>query len=484
MNAYFDNDSSLDYFESLYNNAKQNCVLIMDTEGDVIAINAAFTKCFGYAEKDIVGKNAAILFTEEDLKAGMFKKELSNVLHYRQAFDNNYLVNKNKTVIWASGESMLVRHSDGRETILKVIQNIHERKLSEIALRHLNDFNESILGSIEDAVIVIDKEMNILKANNAFINLFKSDVPDILSFNFSDLIKPYDSNSDMHELVENVFINSKAFSNKQIELNTAKGEERMFEVSCTPLQTSGDRNVLIIIHDVTVYKQLEKEREDIMGFVAHELRNPLSNVMLCNELMGDAFKENKPEQVNELLQRSKNNVMRLNKMIAELYEATRVSSGNLRLEISTFNFEEMVKEAISTFEVLQPAYNIIVTGNGSVQISGDRYRLIQVITNYLSNGIKYSDGKKDVKLRIKHNENTVIVSVKDEGVGISKDQLPYIFERFFRVEKTRNIEGIGLGLYLCRQIIHAHKGHVWVESDEGKGSTFYFSIPVDLTSVE
>src|SRR5665213_246479 len=180
----------------------------------------------------------------------------------------------------------------------------------------------------------------------------------------------------------------------------------------------------------------------------------------------------------DMLQRSKNNIARLNRMIAELYDATKINSGKLKLDISTFDFKEMIKEAIETIQVLQPSYNIIVKSDGDIKVPGDRYRLIQVVTNYLSNGIKYSNGKTDVILTISHDEKSVSVSVKDEGLGIPKNQLPYIFNRFFRAEKTRNLEGIGLGLYLCRQIIHAHKGMVWVESEEGKGSTFYFSIPL------
>ena len=104
--------------------------------------------------------------------------------------------------------------------------------------------------------------------------------------------------------------------------------------------------------------------------------------------------------------------------------------------------------------------------------------MVQVLSNYLSNGIKYSKGKGVVILNVSHDAKTLFVSVRDEGLGISREQLPYVFDRFFRVEKTRNIEGIGLGLYLCRQIIHAHKGRVWAESEEGKGSIFYFSIPL------
>ncbi|MEO7800888.1 MAG: sensor histidine kinase, partial [Ginsengibacter sp.] len=94
-----------------------------------------------------------------------------------------------------------------------------------------------------------------------------------------------------------------------------------------------------------------------------------------------------------------------------------------------------------------------------------------------SNGIKYSEGQTDVELSVKHDDKSVTVAVKDNGLGIAKDQQPYIFNRFFRAEQTKNLEGMGLGLFLCRKIITAHNGSVWVESEVGKGSTFYFSIP-------
>lgn len=472
-------NSPKDYFESLFKNSRQNTLLIMTTDGTVISINAAFTECFGYTENDLVGKNAKVFFTEDDQKEGIFEKELKTVIRDGQAFDNNYLVNKDKTVTWVSGESLLVKHDDGSLTILKVIQNIHKRRVSEIALRHLNDFNESILGSIEDVVIVLDEKMNVIKANNAFTNLFKNSLPELSSFIFPDLIEAYDKNHDLFRAIQKAISTRIPFSNKQIEIETPGGE-RIFDVSCNPMQSAGDTNVLLIIHDITIFKQIEREREDVMGFVAHELRNPLFNIILCNEVMSEAIKDEDMGVIADMLDRNKNNVARLQRMIAELYEATIVNSGYMPLEISTFNFNDMVKEAIDTVEVLQSTNNIVVTGNeGNIIIQGDRHRLIQVITNYLSNGIKYSNSMSNVTLAIQQDENYLIISVNDQGLGISKEQLPYVFERFFRVEKTRNIEGIGLGLYLCRQIIHAHKGHVWVESEEGKGSTFYFSIPLN-----
>jgi len=464
-------------FESLFYRSKQNALLIIDINGIVNAINPAFIHTFGYSEMDLVGKNANILFTKADQQKRLFKKEIEQVLEKGQSFDNNYFVKKDQSITWVRGEAVLVKSNSGTSFILKMIQDIHEQKITENALRSLNSFNEDILRSIEDVVIVLDEKMNVIKTNKAFASLFKAAVPDISTLNFADLIRPYDKNEYLLMSIKNAFHSKKGFSNKQIEMIISATDIRTYDVSCSFMHGLSDKNILLIVHDITAYKDLEKEKEDVMGFVAHELRNPLSNMILCNELMGEALKENDTLLTESLLQKSKNNASRLQKMITELYESTKINSGYMQLQFYEFNFFDAIKEAIETVEVLQPAYQIIVNGNANISIIADRYRIIQVLTNYLSNGIKYSNGT-NVSLNVSNDEKTLTVSVKDEGLGISKEQLPYVFERFFRVEKTRNIEGIGLGLYLCRQIIHAHKGRVWAESEEGKGSVFYFSIPL------
>ncbi len=471
--------SSYNYFEALFNNAEENNILLMDEDGVIATVNRAFTKSFGYKPGEIIGENMAILFTEEDRKKNKPEKEIAEVLKKGQAYDNNYIVSKDKTITWISGESVLLKNNENDISILKIIQNIHQQKISEASLKRMNEFNESILSSIEDAVIVLDKNMNIIKANRAFATIFKNYTDKVQKINFADFIHPFDAFKELLNGVQNAIVTRSGFSNIPIEIEISPGERKIFDVNCSPMQyVNTGNNILLVIHDITVHKQVEREREDVIGFVAHELRNPLANLVLCNELMSDAIKENNQEDINDLLVRNKNNVSRLNKMIAELYDATRVNSGNLKLDITSFNFEGMIREAIETIEVLQPSYNIAVKGDGNFEVNGDRYRLIQVVTNYLSNGIKYSDGNNEVILTITHDSKKVTVSVKDRGLGISSNQLPYIFERFFRAEKTKNLEGIGLGLYLCRQIIYAHGGQVWAESEEGKGSTFYFSIPL------
>jgi two-component system CheB/CheR fusion protein len=232
------------------------------------------------------------------------------------------------------------------------------------------------------------------------------------------------------------------------------------------------------MHDVSVYKELEKEREDIIGFITHELRNPLANLMLSNDLMKEAAKGDEIQFLKEMLERSERNIQRMNIMITGLYESTKVHSGYFPLDLSEFMFDEMVDEAIDTIQGLHPSFKISWEGDGKCKVVADRYRIIQVITNFLSNAIKYSNGHNEVQVIVTHDAKSVTVYVKDYGLGIPKDHIPYVFERFFRMEKTRNIEGIGLGLYLCKQIIRAHKGSIGADSEETKGSVFYFTIPL------
>ncbi|MEO9147118.1 MAG: PAS domain-containing sensor histidine kinase [Ginsengibacter sp.] len=472
-------ESYLNFYilETLLKNTRINGILIIQTSGIISSINNAFTRQFGYEPNDLIGKNVAVLFTEEDQKSGVPEKEIGKVLLTGQANDNNYLVNKNRGLTWVSGESVLVKNNEGKSIILKIVQNIHEQKTSAIANRDLNNFNERILSTINDVVIVLDNNLNIIKVNDAFLKLFNKQLPVITSLNLVSFLKQSKINKQFFNRLQNAINSKTGFSNHEIELTTADGNKRNFEITCTLLLDS-DSQLLLTIHDITVYKELERGREDIIGFIMHELRNPLSSMLISNELMKEALQENDTLLINDLLVRSENNIKRMNKMIAGLYQSTKVNAGDFLLELSEFNFGDMVKEAIATVEFSESSVSISINGSGDFMVVADRYRIMQVITNYLSNAIKYSDTNKEINISIIHDTDTVTLSVKDHGMGIAKDHLPYVFDRFYRIKKIRNIEGIGLGLYLCNQIIKAHKGDVWVESIENKGSEFYFSIPL------
>jgi two-component system sensor histidine kinase VicK len=239
----------------------------------------------------------------------------------------------------------------------------------------------------------------------------------------------------------------------------------------------GQTNALLIFHDVTTQKSQERQREDILNFVAHELRNPLTNIMLNIDWMDQLCREKGVDGFSDFIIRTKRNSERLKKLVNELYKSTKLISGNYDLQGEVFDFDELVEETVQAIRQAHPSYHIEVRGKAELTLSADKDKLMQVLTNYLTNAVKYSDGNTHIVVSIVMRDGSLVVAVADRGKGIPAKELPFVFNRFYRAEKTRNLEGLGIGLFLSRQIVEAHQGRTWVESIEGKGSTFYFSLP-------
>jgi PAS domain S-box-containing protein len=475
------NFSAFDFYRSLFDKPKTNSVLLIDPNGIILDANRAFLISFGYDSADIIGQNFSLLFSEGDQKKDLPTREINTVLDEGQSFDNNYLVNKNKTLTWVSGESLLITNDKHQKCILKIIQNIHTQKESEFSIVRLNNFNENILGSIEDAVIVLDADLKILKANRSFTQIFNFSDKQVSLIDFKAFIRSFDINSELYNVIINIVQSKLTISKIQLDFDGAGPDRRTFDVSCSKLDEQGEQTrVLLIFHDITAQKQIEKQREDILNFVAHEFRNPLTNVILNIELVDQMLREKELDEFKGFIDRAKNNGQRLKKLINELYKSTKLISGNFDPESTLFDFEEMIQEAIISARQIYPHYNIVKKGNTGATLFADRDKLMQVVTNYLTNAIKYSDGDINVEVETNLEENSVILCVKDFGRGIPARDLPYIFNRFFRAEKTKNLEGLGLGLFLSRQIIEAHNGRTWVDSTEGNGSCFYFSLPLPV----
>lgn len=202
---------ALNLMDALMKNAKVNAAILLDSNGIILEVNNAFTSHFGYTHSDIAGQHFSVLFTTDDRKKGFPGRELRKTLAEGHSSDNNYLLNEDLTTTWVSGESLLIRQNDGNVCIIKIIQDIHEQKVGELGLANLNDLNENILGSIEDVVIVLDDNMMVTKANNAFKKLFKKSPANLSNFNFETLIKPYDKTNKLLDNIKNVLLTKTHF---------------------------------------------------------------------------------------------------------------------------------------------------------------------------------------------------------------------------------------------------------------------------------
>ena len=176
-------------------------------------------------------------------------------------------------------------------------------------------------------------------------------------------------------------------------------------------------------------------------------------------------------------------VSRLNELISELLDVSKIRLGKLNYTITTFNFNNVIESTVENLQLTSPTHTIIKSGKVYDEVTGDKDRLQQVIINLLTNAIKYSPSAEKVFITVEQEKDMIKVSVKDTGIGIAQKSLDKIFEKYYRVEEHAvHFQGLGIGLFISYEIIERHHGKLWLESEVGKGSTFYFTLPVNITS--
>jgi len=231
--------------------------------------------------------------------------------------------------------------------------------------------------------------------------------------------------------------------------------------------------------DIHEQKIKEQKKDEFLSIASHELKTPLTTVKAYLQLLEMSVEKNN-KNATLYTKKAILSVERLKDLISELLDVSKIQNGKLNFNFSTFDFNEMIISAIEDIQYNSPNHRIIKTGKIAKPVFGDKERLQQVMINLLSNAVKYSPDSQEVYITISEEQDQIQVAVKDNGIGIAKNNLEKIFERYFRIEGQQlHFQGLGIGLFISMEIIKRHNGKVWAESEEGKGSTFYFTLPVD-----
>lgn len=225
------------------------------------------------------------------------------------------------------------------------------------------------------------------------------------------------------------------------------------------------------------HKMKEQQMDEFISIASHEMKTPLTTAKGYMELLLLSLDDN--NQNTLYANKALHSVERLHDLVAELLDASKIKNGQLNYNISTFDFNTMLDETLENIQLTAKNHTLQKVGNSSCQITADKERLQQVLINLLSNAIKYSPNADKVITTIQESEGEIQVSVQDFGVGISRQHLDKVFDRYYRVqEHAIHFQGLGIGLFISSNIIQRHKGRMWVESEVGKGSTFYFNLPI------
>ncbi len=247
-----------------------------------------------------------------------------------------------------------------------------------------------------------------------------------------------------------------------------------FDDSGKPAHYSG------LMMDITERKLDDLRKNDFIAIVSHELKTPLTTLKAYVQMLiaratktEDAFTTVGLEKVNQ-------QVKKMTAMINGFLNIARLEAGKIHLDKKIFDLEKLIQETANEIGLITSGYNIDFVPCGSLMVHADLEKIAQVINNLLSNAIKYSLKGKTIIINCIIADGFAQVSIKDEGIGVNPHDLEKLFERYYRVENqfTRTISGFGIGLYFCAEIIKRHEGRIWAESEIGKGSTFYFTLPL------
>jgi two-component system CheB/CheR fusion protein len=227
-------------------------------------------------------------------------------------------------------------------------------------------------------------------------------------------------------------------------------------------------------------KLLLKRRDEFLGIASHELKTPITSMKASLQILEKLSEtEFDPSKIRPFIAMANKQIRKLTEIVDDLLDVTKIQSGKMLLNLTGFSFQESVQDCIAEIKQYAPKYYLEIDKNDPVTVYADRTRIEQVMINFLTNAIKYSPGQNRIIINVERLENEVKFSVTDFGIGIPQDKQPFIFDRFFRVhESSQNFSGLGLGLYISAEIINRHKGSVGMESEEGRGSTFWFTLPV------
>ncbi|MEO6452751.1 MAG: ATP-binding protein [Ginsengibacter sp.] len=227
-------------------------------------------------------------------------------------------------------------------------------------------------------------------------------------------------------------------------------------------------------------EELSKQKDEFISIVSHELKTPVTSIKGYTQILQARFSQEGNTRAVDLLSRMDSQINKLSKLISDLLDATKIEGGKLQYYEAFFDFNELVLERVEEMQQISQRHTIITKLALSTKIYGDRDRIGQVITNFISNATKYSPNYGEIILTTVRAKNTIALCVEDFGIGIPAEKLNKVFDRFYRVSgiKEDTFPGMGLGLFVSSEIIKRHKGKVTVKSILGKGSTFCFSLPL------
>jgi len=467
-------------------------------DNPIIYCNPAFEQISGYSRNEIIGHNCRFLQGKDRRQDE--RKVISDAIARGESCNveiRNYT--KEGKLFWNELYISAVKDNNGRVTNFIGIQNdVTKRKKSQLELalnqqetekkveertrmlRESQEYLSSIVETIRESLIVMDRDYKVLSANNHFLNTFKVSINETKGKLLYDLGNGQWNIPELRKMMEEILPTNNPVLDYEVEHEFPHIGKKLMLLNAHRIELEGRYKdwILLAIEDITERRAIQQRKDDFLSIASHELKTPLTTIVGYMQMMDRMMPENATDKFKKIVDKTGKYVRRLNQLLTELLDVSRIQTGNIELHREEFDFDRMVAETVEGIRTASPKRNIELIGNIKRPFLGDESHLIQVVSNLLSNAIKYSPEDSDIIVHVSNISNFIKFSVTDQGMGISEEEQSKIFERFYRVgEVQRHYPGMGIGLYICQQIIQNHGGTIWVESQKNTGSTFSFTLP-------
>ena len=479
-----------DIYRKAIEDIRDYAIFMTDVDGIVTNWNVGAQHILGFTEEEIVGKDGAKFFTIEDRAKGIPAQELATATANGRAEDERWHVRKDGSRFWASGVVTPVRDASGNLIgFSKVMRDMTERnKLTEERDRF---FALSI-----DMLCIVHLDGRFQRVNPAFQKVLGFSEEELLAMGVFELLHPDDLGATLNEYKR--LSAGEPVTIMENRLRTKDGGYKWVAWSYFPVPEDGlafgvgrDMTELRQIHEVLRVRAKELEdanrvKDEFLATMSHELRTPLTSILGWSRLLqANQLSENEKERAVQVIRR---NAEAQSKLIEDLLDVSRIIAGKLKIEVQPVSFASITEEVINSLRPAVDAKQLqleTAIDPTAGPILGDPARLQQIVTNVISNAIKFTPNGGRIVVCLERDDSCVRLEVRDNGVGIAPEHLPHIFERFRQVDSSnvRAHGGLGLGLAIVDYLVRQQSGAVTAESEgPGKGATFTVEFP--LTSLE
>ena len=442
-------------------------IFVIDITGNIVSINKACEKSWGYPRTDVIGKPLQNFLEGEDAN-----RPMDSILGAAKSIDKLVFESKLRKKDGYLLDIVVTGHWSARESgLFCIAHDITQQKLVERMVRLSEQRLRLTLEALPAGVLVAQENGKIEFANRCAAQWLDYSAEQLSDMNVSQVFKDkvLDQGYGMP-------------SNESIESSTLGQNNNTMPVEIwrSNIEMAEGEKILLVFLDKTAHYELERMKTEFIAMVTHDLRAPLTSVTGILTFLEQGALGQMNEKGKEMAARTRRDCNNMLRLLNDMLQLEKIEVGSFELTCSDVTLNVMAKDAIESVRPAADAKKVSISDNlVSTNCWGDEQRLNQVLTNLLTNAIKYAPEGSMIEVRMRDKDNVVVVEVADQGRGIPQDKVKRIFEKFEQVEASdaREKGGTGLGLAICKAIVAQHGGEIGVESIEGQGSTFWFSIP-------